>query len=174
MTHKQAVLRLLSDRKPHTHHELYQLGCVAHSRISDLRKDGHKIKQWRKDGAYLYQLVDTLDEPRSLVRDGARGSSSVPASAPPFADSSSTAVARVIPIRNDLGDGIKHLLAQTWPANRERGDFRKIRQAQAETELRVTICGFCGSASPALDGPTGRAWFSSHTNNGDCAQRVVA
>lgn len=56
MTHKQAVLRLLSDRKPHSHHELYGLGCVAHSRISDLRRDGYRIEQWREDGLYLYQL----------------------------------------------------------------------------------------------------------------------
>lgn len=56
MTHKQKVLRLLADRRPHSHHELYQLGCVAHSRISDLRKDGHLIRQWRDGDLYLYQL----------------------------------------------------------------------------------------------------------------------
>lgn len=61
MTQKAKVLRLLSDRKPHTHHELYSLGCVAHSRISDLRKDGHVIEQWREGNHYLYQLKGTLD-----------------------------------------------------------------------------------------------------------------
>lgn len=62
MTHKQAVLKLLSDHKPHSHHELYALGCVAHSRISDLRRDGHKIRRWQEDGLYLYQLEGRLDE----------------------------------------------------------------------------------------------------------------
>lgn len=56
MTHKQKVLRLLSDHKPHSHHELYQLGCVAHSRVSDLRKDGYVIEQWREGDLYLYRL----------------------------------------------------------------------------------------------------------------------
>ena len=57
MTHKQRVLQLLSDGKPHSHHELYGLGCVAHSRISDLRRDGHTIEQWRNGDLYLYRLV---------------------------------------------------------------------------------------------------------------------
>ena len=76
VTQKQAVLRLLSDHKPHTHHELYALGCVAHSRVSDLRADGHVINQWRLGDKYLYQLVDTLDEPE--VAGSSSGSSSVP------------------------------------------------------------------------------------------------
>lgn len=86
MTHKQAVLKLLSDHKPHSHHELYGLGCVAHSRISDLRRDGHVIEAWREDGLYLYQLkapdaqailqeirnetgVDALDEAAASPED---------------------------------------------------------------------------------------------------------
>lgn len=87
MTHKQKVLRLLSDRQPHTHHELYQLGCVAHSRISDLRRDGHKINKWREGDLYLYQLVGSLNEPDVPVRDGGAGSLSVP---PPADDSVAT------------------------------------------------------------------------------------
>jgi len=58
MTHKQRVLQLLSDGKPHSHHELYGLGCVAHSRISDLRRDGHTIEQWRDGDLYLYRLLN--------------------------------------------------------------------------------------------------------------------
>jgi hypothetical protein len=61
MTHKERVLHLLSDRRPHSHHELYQLGCVAHSRVSDLRKDGHTIRQWRDGNLYLYQLEGALE-----------------------------------------------------------------------------------------------------------------
>lgn len=57
MTHKQRVLALLSDGQPHTHHELYRLGCVAHSRVSDLRRDGHEIHQWRDGDNYFYKLV---------------------------------------------------------------------------------------------------------------------
>lgn len=44
VTHKQRVLELLRDGRPHTHHELYRLGCVAHSRVADLRRDGHRIE----------------------------------------------------------------------------------------------------------------------------------
>lgn len=87
MTHKQAVLRLLSDHKPHTHHELYALGCVAHSRVSDLRADGYRIEQWRDGDHYLYQLV-TLDEPEAPHGVGS-GSSSVPAIPSPPPESSS-------------------------------------------------------------------------------------
>ena len=86
MTHKQAVLRLLSDRKPHSHHELYALGCVAHSRISDLRRDGHVIEAWREDGLYLYQLKGALDEAAAspeAVRDGTDGLTAVSSSTPP-------------------------------------------------------------------------------------------
>lgn len=72
MTHKQAVLKLLSDRKPHSHHELYGLGCVAHSRISDLRRDGWTIRQWREDGLYLYQLEGRVLEEASASPDPVR------------------------------------------------------------------------------------------------------
>lgn len=95
MTHKQKVLRLLSDGEPHTHHELYALGVMGHSRVSDLRKDGHRIDKSRNQyGDYVYRLV-TLDEPANpaggLDADSgpvslAAGSSSVPASAFPPGD----------------------------------------------------------------------------------------
>jgi hypothetical protein len=48
---------MLSDGKPHTHLELYALGTVAHSRVSDLRKKGHAIEQWRDGDLYLYRLL---------------------------------------------------------------------------------------------------------------------
>lgn len=56
MTHNERVLGLLRDGKPHTHHEIYALYVVGHSRISDLRAQGHVIEQWREGDAYLYQL----------------------------------------------------------------------------------------------------------------------
>jgi hypothetical protein len=59
MTHNERVLRLLSDGKPHTHHELYGLLVVAHSRVSDLRKQGYEISLWRDGDDYLYQLVSS-------------------------------------------------------------------------------------------------------------------
>lgn len=66
MTHNQRVLQLLSDGQPHTHHELYALQVVAHSRISDLRKQGKNIVQWAAtengERVYVYQLV-ALPEP---------------------------------------------------------------------------------------------------------------
>ena len=57
LTQNERVLRLLKDGKPHTHTELYRLGCVAHSRIADLRRRGHRIECWREGKAYLYRLV---------------------------------------------------------------------------------------------------------------------
>lgn len=57
MTHDAKVLALLSDGKPHTHHELYALHVIAHSRVSSLRAKGHLIEAWRDGDDYLYQLV---------------------------------------------------------------------------------------------------------------------
>jgi hypothetical protein len=50
------VLHLLSDGRPHTHHELYSLGVVAHSRVASLRRKGYRIACWREGQDYLYQL----------------------------------------------------------------------------------------------------------------------
>lgn len=56
MTHNEKVLRLLSDGKPHAHHELYALNVIGHSRVSELRRRGHVIDQWRDGDLYMYQL----------------------------------------------------------------------------------------------------------------------
>ena len=51
------VLALLSDGKPHSHHEIYALGCVGHSRIDELRRRGHRISPAVRVGKlYVYQL----------------------------------------------------------------------------------------------------------------------
>ena len=62
MTHNQKVLQLLSDGQPHSHHELYGLFVIAHSRVSDLRKQGHNIRMWRDEGTYWYQLLPAVVE----------------------------------------------------------------------------------------------------------------
>lgn len=56
MTHNEKVLALLSDGLPHTHHEIYGLFVIGHSRIADLRKRGHVINCWRDGDDYLFQL----------------------------------------------------------------------------------------------------------------------
>lgn len=61
-----------------------------------------------------------------------------------------------------LRDAIVTASDRTWPANRERGDYRVERRAQAELELRRIVCGHCGTESPLLDGPLGRAWWKKH------------
>jgi hypothetical protein len=61
-THCERVLGLLTDGEPHSHHELYALHVVAHSRVSDLRKRGHVINHWRDGETSYYQLV-SLGEP---------------------------------------------------------------------------------------------------------------
>jgi hypothetical protein len=71
MTHNERLLKLLSDGKPHLHHELYGLGIVAHSRVSDCRKilepQGKGIAQWTQRGPdgetdYVYQLTELVSE----------------------------------------------------------------------------------------------------------------
>jgi hypothetical protein len=64
VTHKQRVLELLSDGEPHTHLEVYALNVIAHSRIADLRRDGHEINCWRDGDLSYYQLV-SLAQPDS-------------------------------------------------------------------------------------------------------------
>ncbi len=81
MTHCEKVLALLSDGKPHSHHELYALHVIAHSRISDLRSQGHTIDQWHEGDLYLYQLR-RLD--RGHEDNGARDEAN-PLSASPVA-----------------------------------------------------------------------------------------
>lgn len=66
MTHNQRVLDLLSDGEPHSHHELYDLRVVAHSRVSALRAQGHRIKCWRQDGLHWYRLLDEPHVPPCL------------------------------------------------------------------------------------------------------------
>lgn len=58
MTHNERVLDLLSDGEPHSHHELYDLRVIAHSRVAALRKQGHTIECWRADGLHWYRLND--------------------------------------------------------------------------------------------------------------------
>jgi hypothetical protein len=84
MTHKQRVLQLLKDGRPHSHHELYGLGCVAHSRVSDLRRDGHTIEQWRDGDLYLYRLVlnEAAADPSLMVRPAAASLSTLASSNP--------------------------------------------------------------------------------------------
>lgn len=60
-THCERVLALLSDGHPHSHLELYALHVVAHSRVSDLRNQGHGIRSWRDGDLYLYQLTEAAD-----------------------------------------------------------------------------------------------------------------
>jgi hypothetical protein len=68
VTHNAKVLALLSDGKPHTHHELYALGVIAHSRVSSLRAKGYEIACWRERGrgetVSVYQLVGSPPVPR--------------------------------------------------------------------------------------------------------------
>ncbi len=62
MTHNERVLQLLSDGKPHTHHELYALHVIAHSRVADLRRQGHTIEQWHEGDNYMYRLLNQARE----------------------------------------------------------------------------------------------------------------
>lgn len=82
MTHNEKVLALLSDGKPHSHHEIYGLFVIGHSRIADLRKRGHVIESWRDGDDYLYQLC--AGEPSGSLPqpDGGPRSEAVTAAVP--------------------------------------------------------------------------------------------
>ena len=80
MTHCERVLELLSDGREHSHHELYALNVVAHSRVAELRKRGYTINQRRVVGSdgepdYLYSLCDARAAER-LGPDGSLASQS--------------------------------------------------------------------------------------------------
>ena len=77
MTHVERVYELLSDGKPHSHHEGYALGVVFHSRISDLRRRGIEVRHWRENGTSYYQLVSELTE-REVAKGGPGSSRTAP------------------------------------------------------------------------------------------------
>lgn len=63
-TDADRLLAVLADHREHDHRELYRLGMIVHSRISDLRKRGHRIDQRREGDLYLYRLAPgVLPEP---------------------------------------------------------------------------------------------------------------
>jgi hypothetical protein len=59
-TQKQRILAVLGDGRWHTAAELYRTGCVLHSRISDLRREGYRIERRHVGGvgaeAHEYRL----------------------------------------------------------------------------------------------------------------------
>jgi hypothetical protein len=67
------ILKLLSDGEWHSHHEIYALSCVGHSRIAELRKHGYVIekRQFTVYGKQVweYRLVGEVnggDAPRVI------------------------------------------------------------------------------------------------------------
>lgn len=80
------MLELLEDGEPHSHTEIYALNVVAHSRISDLRRKGYGIEQWREDDprtdetTYWYRLVSRpVEESPGRASDGALSPAPSPA-----------------------------------------------------------------------------------------------
>jgi hypothetical protein len=59
MTGKQRILQVLENGRPHSHRELYRLGVMVHSRVADLRKDGHNIECRWEDNQYWYRLLES-------------------------------------------------------------------------------------------------------------------
>jgi hypothetical protein len=78
MTHNERVLALLSDGAPHSHHELYALHVMGHSRISNLRQQGHVIECWRDGSSYWYQLIpsSSLEEADGFLEPSSLSASS--------------------------------------------------------------------------------------------------
>jgi len=61
------ILGLLAGGQWVGHHRLYEIGCVAHSRIAELRSRGHEIEQRRTTvngrPVWEYRLVAPLRSP---------------------------------------------------------------------------------------------------------------
>lgn len=68
------MYELLSDGNAHSHHELYALNVIAHSRISELRRRGFVIEQWREHDArsgelfYWYRLTSVPEDVDAALR----------------------------------------------------------------------------------------------------------
>lgn len=103
MTHNERVLELLRDGQPHSHHELYALGVIAHSRVSDLRRRGYAIQQWRDGELYLYRLSEGQDSPP--VSRGGNPFHPTPLPNLPFAESASVEPAGSAPAPASGGGG---------------------------------------------------------------------
>lgn len=73
MTHKQRVLELLSDGRPHSHMEGYRLGVMMHSRVADLRRDGYRIDCERDGDFYVYRLALDSGTGDGLLTDDSPG-----------------------------------------------------------------------------------------------------
>lgn len=76
MTDKEKVLALLSDGRPHTHHEIYALNVMGHSRITNLREDGYVIKRWNEGRTSVYQLLSEPEQAASSSSKVPSGNSS--------------------------------------------------------------------------------------------------
>jgi hypothetical protein len=70
VTHCDQLLQVLSDGRPHDHRQLYALGMIVHSRISDLRRRGVEIRHWRENGTSYYQLESELTERATVANPG--------------------------------------------------------------------------------------------------------
>lgn len=73
MTGCERVLSRLR-QGPATAAELYRLGVIVHSRVSDLRRQGHNITCVKRDGvgpeSYLYTLTERAVGPSEAVLGG--------------------------------------------------------------------------------------------------------
>jgi hypothetical protein len=81
-THDERVLALLSDGKPHDHHQLYALGVIAHSRVASLRKKGHVIEQHRDGENYVYRLLNAQPSDATPLGVGCVGTAGCALSGP--------------------------------------------------------------------------------------------
>lgn len=62
-TGKQRVLTVLTLQKGKWVSDLYMLtNCMVHSRVADLRRDGHTIQHKVINGNHCYRLLDTPEE----------------------------------------------------------------------------------------------------------------
>jgi len=147
-TQCERILALLADGKWHLAAEVYRLGCIAHSRIAELRSRGHVIECERCDGegaaAYRYRLLDAGltegDEDRSLGTDKSteppspRISSSSPSVSPVVTSRCSVEPDPWLPPRahRDAGD---HRDAGNYPSPQARGG----RALQSSEQLTLTV-----------------------------------
>jgi hypothetical protein len=67
LSQNDQILELLAGGQWVGHHRLYEIGCVAHSRIAELRSRGHEIEQRRTTingrPVWEYRMVAPLRSP---------------------------------------------------------------------------------------------------------------
>lgn len=155
MTGNERVLQALSDGRWHTHLELYGLGVVLHSRISELRSPkggGHNILMRRESGYDMERRVRTttywyrLMPPAALEGDApaaASPSSAAPSSSRAALDTSGSGETAAGAVSGGCPEHPPSVVSYGLPALTldDIGVDQALRDANAESPEMLTEVG---------------------------------